>query len=118
MGGSSYFFYGAGMAGAARQRGGAAGLVYVAAARIAAAGFLTDETQKENQMVVSIRNLAFVSAFLPAAFASADPAARLAGHWEGAIDALLPGAIPRCRRPPRPTPPARLAARSAVRRKD
>ena len=40
-------------------------------------------------MVVSIRNLALVSAFLPAAFAGADPAARLAGHWEGAIHAPL-----------------------------
>ena len=40
-------------------------------------------------MVVSIRNLALVSAFLPAAVAGADPAARLAGHWEGAIHAPL-----------------------------
>ena len=39
-------------------------------------------------MVVSIRNLALVSAFLPAALAGADPAAPLAGHWEGAIHAL------------------------------
>ena len=45
-------------------------------------------------MVVSIRNLALVSAFLPAAFAGADPAARLAGHWEGAIHAPARG----CRR--------------------
>lgn len=40
-------------------------------------------------MVVSIRTLALVTAFLPAGLAGAEPAARLAGHWEGAIHAPL-----------------------------
>jgi hypothetical protein len=40
-------------------------------------------------MVVSIRNLALVSALLPAAFVGAEQAAPLAGHWEGAIHAPL-----------------------------
>jgi len=40
-------------------------------------------------MVVSIRQFAFATAFLPAAFAGADPAGSLAGHWEGAIHAPL-----------------------------
>ena len=38
-------------------------------------------------MLASIRTLAFLTAFLSAAFAGADSAARLAGHWEGAIHA-------------------------------
>ena len=40
-------------------------------------------------MLASIRQLAFATAFLPAAFAGADPAGSLAGHWEGAIHAPL-----------------------------
>ncbi|HJR71362.1 MAG TPA: hypothetical protein VKA43_15065 [Gammaproteobacteria bacterium] len=45
-------------------------------------------------MVVSVRALVIATAFLPAAFlpaglAGADSAARLAGHWEGAIHAPL-----------------------------
>jgi len=40
-------------------------------------------------MAVSIRMLAIVTALLPAGLAGADPAARLAGHWEGAIHAPL-----------------------------
>jgi hypothetical protein len=39
-------------------------------------------------MLVSIRDLAILSALLPAAVAGADPA-RLTGHWEGAIHAPL-----------------------------
>ena len=38
-------------------------------------------------MLVSIRTLVFVTALSPAALAGADAAARLAGHWEGAIHA-------------------------------
>ena len=40
-------------------------------------------------MLVSHRVLLAVTALLPAAFAGADPAAPLAGHWEGAIHAPL-----------------------------
>jgi hypothetical protein len=40
-------------------------------------------------MLVSVRTLAFVMALSPVAFAGADPAAPLAGHWEGAIHAPL-----------------------------
>jgi hypothetical protein len=40
-------------------------------------------------MVVSIRQLAFATAFLSAACAGADPARSLAGHWEGAIHAPI-----------------------------
>jgi hypothetical protein len=40
-------------------------------------------------MAVSIRKMVAVTAFLPAAFAGADPAGSLAGHWEGAIHAPL-----------------------------
>ncbi len=40
-------------------------------------------------MLAPIRTLACLTALLPAAIAGADPAARLAGHWEGAIHAPL-----------------------------
>jgi hypothetical protein len=40
-------------------------------------------------MVVSVRELVIVTAFLPATLAGADPAGGLAGHWEGAIHAPL-----------------------------
>jgi hypothetical protein len=39
--------------------------------------------------MLALRRVLTVTALLPAAFAGADPAAPLAGHWEGAIDAPL-----------------------------
>ncbi len=44
-------------------------------------------------MLVSIRTLAFLTALSPTAFAGADPATPLAGHWEGAIHAPLEDVI-------------------------